>query len=134
MSVHPPKRVERPGQIDNSDIVLGVNGREGDEPELRRMLEEGQDYVLVSQEVWEKLFDWYLFLPFLIFVPLILSILWYHIYVFCYVNTQLLPLLLIVTFKFLCLYIKPFVVPHIYVFSYVNIQLLPLLLIVVLMW
>ncbi|KAH7513638.1 hypothetical protein FEM48_Zijuj11G0002100 [Ziziphus jujuba var. spinosa] len=59
MSVHPPKRVERPGQIDNSDIVLGVNGREGDEPELRRMLEEGQDYVLVSQEVWEKLFDWY---------------------------------------------------------------------------
>lgn len=58
MSVLPLKRVERPGQIDNSDLVLGVNGCEGDEPELRRMLEEGQDYVLVSQEVWEKLFDW----------------------------------------------------------------------------
>ena len=63
------KRVEGPWQIDNSDIVLGVNGCTSDEFELRRMLEEGQDYVLVSQEVWEKLFEWYsFFFPFLYFL------------------------------------------------------------------
>ncbi|XP_058104994.1 ubiquitin carboxyl-terminal hydrolase 9-like [Magnolia sinica] len=49
----------RPGQIDNSDLVL--NGMEGDgnELELRRLLEEGHDYVLVPQEVWKKLLEWY---------------------------------------------------------------------------
>lgn len=48
----------RPGPIDNSDI-LNENGSEGDNLELSRTLEEGRDYVLVPQEVWEKLFDWY---------------------------------------------------------------------------
>lgn len=73
MNVLSLKRVERPGQIDNSDIVLGVNGCASNEFELRRMLEEGQDYVLVSQEVWEKLFDWYsFFFPFLFFFVLLL--------------------------------------------------------------
>ncbi|KAL5551499.1 hypothetical protein UlMin_001675 [Ulmus minor] len=52
-------RADRPGPIDNSDIVLKENGSEGNEFELCRMLEEGQDYVLVPQEVWEKLLDWY---------------------------------------------------------------------------
>lgn len=49
--------VERPGPIDNSDLIENGNG--GD-VELRRNLEEEQDYVLVPQQVWEKLFHWYL--------------------------------------------------------------------------
>ncbi|XP_022722128.1 ubiquitin carboxyl-terminal hydrolase 9-like isoform X2 [Durio zibethinus] len=52
---------ERPGPIDNSDIV--ENGSDCDckdnEIQLRRMLTEGQDYVLVPQGVWEKLYEWY---------------------------------------------------------------------------
>lgn len=84
MTVLPSKRVERPRQIDNSDIVLGVNGCASDEFELRRMLEEGQDYVLVSKEVWEKLFDWYsFFFPFLLFcVHLLLCLFWYVLLLF----------------------------------------------------
>lgn len=53
------KRAERPGPIDNSDIIQNGNGSgEGDDLEVRRNLEEGQDYVLVPQQVWEKLFCW----------------------------------------------------------------------------
>ncbi|KAL9439702.1 hypothetical protein AB3S75_025209 [Citrus x aurantiifolia] len=54
------KRAERPGPIDNSDIIQNGNGSsEGDDLEVRRNLEEGQDYVLVPQQVWEKFFCWY---------------------------------------------------------------------------
>lgn len=49
----------KPGPIDNSDIVAGGSGSEDEDPELHRYLLEGRDYVLVPQEVWEKLFDWY---------------------------------------------------------------------------
>ncbi|PKI64379.1 hypothetical protein CRG98_015239 [Punica granatum] len=49
----------RPGPIDNSDILSNVTTCEGDDLELNRVLQEGQDYVLVPQEVWEKLFSWY---------------------------------------------------------------------------
>jgi len=45
----------RPGPIDNSDIVLNRNDSD---LELLRTLREEVDYVLVPQEVWEKLFDW----------------------------------------------------------------------------
>ncbi|KAE8725341.1 Ubiquitin carboxyl-terminal hydrolase 9 [Hibiscus syriacus] len=52
---------EMPGPIDNSDIVQ--NGSDGDckedEIQLRGMLMEAQDYVLVPQKVWEKLHEWY---------------------------------------------------------------------------
>ncbi|XWS50184.1 hypothetical protein CRYUN_Cryun12cG0067200 [Craigia yunnanensis] len=52
---------ERPGLIDNSDIIR--NGSDCDckenEIQLRRMLMEGQDYVLVPEGVWEKLHEWY---------------------------------------------------------------------------
>ncbi|KAL0296431.1 UNVERIFIED_CONTAM: Ubiquitin carboxyl-terminal hydrolase 10 [Sesamum radiatum] len=54
-----PSNVEgRPGPIDNNDIV--VNGAENKDggPQLLRTLEEGRDYVLVPQEVWEKLLKW----------------------------------------------------------------------------
>lgn len=58
-NVGPSKMADRPGPIDNSDIVLNRNDCEGNDIELRRALEEGVDYVLVPQEVWEKLIDWY---------------------------------------------------------------------------
>ncbi|KAE8683924.1 Ubiquitin carboxyl-terminal hydrolase 9 [Hibiscus syriacus] len=52
---------ERPGPIDNSNIVENGNDTDCKENEiqLRRMLMEGQDYVLVPQGVWEKLHEWY---------------------------------------------------------------------------
>ncbi|KAI4326771.1 hypothetical protein L6164_019308 [Bauhinia variegata] len=50
---------DRPGPIDNSDIVSNDNDWEGNYIEIRRMLEEGSDYVLVPQKVWEKLYEWY---------------------------------------------------------------------------
>ncbi|KAJ4955135.1 hypothetical protein NE237_011918 [Protea cynaroides] len=52
------KKIERPGQIDNSHLVKSGSDVEVD-LELVRPLEEGRDYVLVSQEVWKKLQDWY---------------------------------------------------------------------------
>ncbi|KAL0409187.1 UNVERIFIED_CONTAM: Ubiquitin carboxyl-terminal hydrolase 9 [Sesamum radiatum] len=54
-----PSNVEgRPGPIDNNDIVVnGVENKDGG-PQLLRTLEEGRDYVLVPQEVWEKLLKW----------------------------------------------------------------------------
>ncbi|GFS44516.1 ubiquitin-specific protease 9 [Actinidia rufa] len=53
------KPIDRPGSIDNSDIVVTGIDTKGDDLELHRTLEEGRDYVLVPQQVWEKLFDWY---------------------------------------------------------------------------
>ncbi|TYH40961.1 hypothetical protein ES332_D12G284000v1 [Gossypium tomentosum] len=52
---------ERPGPIDNSDIVENGSDSDGkgNDIQLRRMLIEGQDYVLVPQGVWEKLHGWY---------------------------------------------------------------------------
>ncbi|KAG2676917.1 hypothetical protein I3760_12G073900 [Carya illinoinensis] len=57
--VVPSKMADRPGPIDNSDIVLDINDHGSNDLEVRKSLHEGVDYVLVPQEVWEKLFDWY---------------------------------------------------------------------------
>ncbi|XP_021757775.1 ubiquitin carboxyl-terminal hydrolase 10-like [Chenopodium quinoa] len=54
-----PNPAERPGPIDNSDLILNVNGGDADNLELLRTLEEGQHYVLVPEEVWKKLLEWY---------------------------------------------------------------------------
>ncbi|PHU27926.1 Ubiquitin carboxyl-terminal hydrolase 9 [Capsicum chinense] len=54
-----PNSASRPGPIDNSDIIIKEADSGGDDPQIRRTLEEGRDYVLVPQEVWEKLFEWY---------------------------------------------------------------------------
>lgn len=51
-----PSGADRPGPINNTDIV--ANGSQGDDPQLLRTLEEGSDYVLVPQEVWERLYGW----------------------------------------------------------------------------
>ncbi|CAA0843231.1 Ubiquitin carboxyl-terminal hydrolase 9 [Striga hermonthica] len=50
---------DRPGVIDNSDIIASGRENEDDDPQLLRTVEEGRDYVLVPQEVWEKLLKWY---------------------------------------------------------------------------
>ena len=47
---------DRPGPIDNSDLVL--NGSDGADPQLLRTVEEGRDYVLVPKDVWERLYAW----------------------------------------------------------------------------
>ncbi|KMT12496.1 hypothetical protein BVRB_5g104230 [Beta vulgaris subsp. vulgaris] len=54
-----PNGFGRPGPIDNSDLTSNVNGGDVDNVELIRTLEEGQDYVLVPEEVWKKLLEWY---------------------------------------------------------------------------
>ncbi|KAF9587086.1 hypothetical protein IFM89_039694 [Coptis chinensis] len=46
----------RPGQIDNHHLLVNT---QGDDFELIRTLDEGTDYVLLSQQVWKKLHDWY---------------------------------------------------------------------------
>ncbi|KAK1400572.1 hypothetical protein POM88_000177 [Heracleum sosnowskyi] len=50
---------DRPGPIDNSNIVSTGSNSEGEDLQLLDNLEEERDYVLVSQDVWEKLFEWY---------------------------------------------------------------------------
>lgn len=51
----------RPGGIDNTDIIVNGGDNKDDDPQLLRTLEEGRDYVLVQQEVWEKFREWYIF-------------------------------------------------------------------------
>ncbi|KAK3001689.1 hypothetical protein RJ639_020415, partial [Escallonia herrerae] len=53
------KTADRPGPIDNTNIVSNGSNSVADDPQLLRTLEEGLDYVLVCREVWEKLFEWY---------------------------------------------------------------------------
>ncbi|KAJ0634602.1 putative ubiquitinyl hydrolase 1 [Helianthus annuus] len=53
------KAGERPGPIDNTDIVKNEEGRDGGDLQLHRTLTEQVDYVLVPQLVWEKLHGWY---------------------------------------------------------------------------
>ncbi|GER43663.1 ubiquitin carboxyl-terminal hydrolase [Striga asiatica] len=50
---------DRPGVIDNSGIIDGGLDYDDDAPQLFRTLMELHDYVLVPQEVWEKLLKWY---------------------------------------------------------------------------
>ncbi|KAL1802822.1 hypothetical protein ACET3Z_031469 [Daucus carota] len=50
---------DRPGPIDNCNIVANGSNCEGEDLQLLDNLEEQRDYVVVSQDVWEKLFDWY---------------------------------------------------------------------------
>ncbi|CAH8272862.1 unnamed protein product [Arabidopsis lyrata] len=47
----------RPGAIDNHDIIESES--DANDPQLRRLLVEGVDYVLVPQEVWKRLVEWY---------------------------------------------------------------------------
>ncbi|XP_023636304.1 ubiquitin carboxyl-terminal hydrolase 10, partial [Capsella rubella] len=47
----------RPGPIDNHDIIESES--DDKDPQLRRLLVDGEDYVLVPQEVWKRLVEWY---------------------------------------------------------------------------
>ncbi|XP_042504881.1 ubiquitin carboxyl-terminal hydrolase 9-like [Macadamia integrifolia] len=53
------RKTERPEQIDNGHLIKSGSDGEVDDLELIRPLEEGCDYVLVAQEVWKKLQEWY---------------------------------------------------------------------------
>ncbi|GAB2209906.1 hypothetical protein Droror1_Dr00027133 [Drosera rotundifolia] len=55
----PKTTVDRPGPIDNSNLVVNSKDEGNDHLELITSLEEGHDYVLVAEEVWNKLVDWY---------------------------------------------------------------------------
>ncbi|OAY69419.1 Ubiquitin carboxyl-terminal hydrolase 10 [Ananas comosus] len=48
----------RPGEIDNSKLVVEELYFDGEERELQQNLQEGQDYTLVPQAVWRKLLSW----------------------------------------------------------------------------
>ncbi|CAI9274637.1 unnamed protein product [Lactuca saligna] len=50
---------ERPGPIDNTDIIANEGGHDGNDLQLPRTVVEGEDYVLVPQGVWDKLHGWY---------------------------------------------------------------------------
>ncbi|TVU03880.1 hypothetical protein EJB05_50566, partial [Eragrostis curvula] len=54
-----PQARNRPGEIDNSKLVSSETISGIDEPELQRTLRDGQDYTLVPQEVWRRLYEWY---------------------------------------------------------------------------
>ncbi|KAL2325258.1 hypothetical protein Fmac_024316 [Flemingia macrophylla] len=53
------KIADRPGPIDNSDIISKGNNCDNNNLDIHRMLQEGSDYVLVPQKVWERLLEWY---------------------------------------------------------------------------
>ncbi|THU74019.1 hypothetical protein C4D60_Mb04t28940 [Musa balbisiana] len=47
----------RPGEIDNSNLLLNESVVEGNELDLKRSLQEGEDYSLVPQDAWKKLLE-----------------------------------------------------------------------------
>ncbi|KAL0696074.1 hypothetical protein Bca4012_063254 [Brassica carinata] len=49
--------VTRPGPIDNHDIIDTES--DASDPQLLKNLEEGVNYVLVPEQVWNKLVEWY---------------------------------------------------------------------------
>lgn len=55
----PSQPTNRPGEIDNSKLVLEETISGSEEPELQRTLREGEDYALVPEEVWRRLYGWY---------------------------------------------------------------------------
>ncbi|KAL0700339.1 hypothetical protein Bca4012_056461 [Brassica carinata] len=57
LSSREPLDVTRPGPIDNHDIIDSQS--DASDPQLCRMLEEGVHYVLVPEQVWKKLVEWY---------------------------------------------------------------------------
>ncbi|KAG6405437.1 hypothetical protein SASPL_133026 [Salvia splendens] len=57
---HPSVAKDRPGPIDNSDLIVNEIVKDKDEDLLlHRTLQEGHDYELVPEEVWERLLKWY---------------------------------------------------------------------------
>lgn len=53
------KITDRPGPIDNSDIISNGSNCGGSDLDIHRTLVEDKDYVLVPQQVWERLLGWY---------------------------------------------------------------------------
>lgn len=53
-----PNTAERPGPIDNSDIIVRGSDNDSDGAQVLRTSQEGLNYELVPKEAWEKLFEW----------------------------------------------------------------------------
>lgn len=53
------KIADRPGPIDNSDIISKENNCDSKNVDIQRTLQEGTDYILVPEKVWERLLEWY---------------------------------------------------------------------------
>ncbi|KAH7556826.1 hypothetical protein JRO89_XS11G0000300 [Xanthoceras sorbifolium] len=52
--------LNRPTGIDNSDLIYdGASEGSSASPEIHDTLLEGRDYVLLPQEVWNRLYSWY---------------------------------------------------------------------------
>ncbi|KAJ6801470.1 ubiquitin carboxyl-terminal hydrolase 5 [Iris pallida] len=52
--------LKRPSAIDNSDLIYDATSEVSNvEIELHDTLLEGRDYILLPQEVWDKLYGWY---------------------------------------------------------------------------
>jgi len=50
---------KQPTAIDNSDLIYDVKSEVSNvEIELHDTLVEGRDYILLPQEVWDKLYGW----------------------------------------------------------------------------
>lgn len=49
--------LNKPTGIDNSDLVYDGDGSHAS-PEIQDTLLEGRDYVLLPQEVWNRLYTW----------------------------------------------------------------------------
>lgn len=52
------KIADRPGPIDNSDIISKENNCDSKNVDIQRTLQEGTDYILVPEKVWERLLEW----------------------------------------------------------------------------
>ncbi|KAL1568811.1 ubiquitinyl hydrolase 1 [Salvia divinorum] len=58
-SVAPSSTKDRPGPIDNTDLVINEVKDKDEDLQLHRTLQEGHDYELVPEEVWGRLLKWY---------------------------------------------------------------------------
>ncbi|KAL1556425.1 ubiquitinyl hydrolase 1 [Salvia divinorum] len=58
-SVAPSSTKDSPGPIDNSDLIVNEVKDKDEDLQLHRTLQEGHDYELVPEEVWERLLKWY---------------------------------------------------------------------------
>lgn len=72
----------RPGEIDNSNLLLNESVVEGNELDLKRSLQEGEDYSLVPQDAWKKLLEWYIWLFLFVFVESVLSTVIWETFIF----------------------------------------------------
>ncbi|XP_023638811.1 putative ubiquitin carboxyl-terminal hydrolase 11 isoform X2 [Capsella rubella] len=52
-----PSEVSNPGEVSNHDLLDSRKG--ASDPQHRKLLVEGVDFILVPEKVWKKLIEWY---------------------------------------------------------------------------